>query len=185
MEIPELKSTNKEVIAFINAAANYQNEYPKERSKLTFSLIKQVKRYHPKIEKITEDLGIEINALRHRAASTDSDGNIIEKPVDFKIGEKGKESTSMRYVYKPEKLVTLDKEIEALKKKVEMAEFEIQPPYKEEPFYVPIPDKFDFKYLEAFKKFIFNPELSEKQEEEIYLNQSEKEQKPKIHSVLN
>jgi len=180
-----LKSSIKETIAFINAANQYQVQYPKEKSKLVFCLIKQTQKYEPKTKAIIDELTIDVNALRYRAASVDDKGNLIENPVDFKTGGKGNESTSLRYSYKPEKLVTLDKEIVKINTEAEEKLIEITPPYKSEPFFVEIPEKFDFKYLEVFKKFIFNNEISEEEELRVFLGQAEKEQKPSIVSALN
>ena len=91
----------------------------------------------------------------------------------------------MRYSYKPDKLISLDKDIAKLQKDAEDKPIDITPPYKSEPFFVEIPDNFDFKYLEAFKKFIFNPEILEEDELKAFLAQPEKKQKPSVASVLN
>jgi hypothetical protein len=179
------KSQVKDVLSFINAAKAYQLQYPKEKSKLVLCLIKQTQKYEPKVKSIIDDLNIDRNALRHRAASVDDHGNLIEKTIDFKTGDKGNESTSLRYAYKPEKIVSLDKEIAKLEKDVEEKEMEITPPYKSEPFFVEIPEKFDFRYLEVFKKFIFNPEISEEDEFKAFMSQDKKEEKLSVKSVLN
>jgi len=187
MDTPQLKSTLKETVAFINAATKYQKDYPKDKSKLTFALIKQSQKYEPKTKVLIDELTMDANALRHRAASVDGEGNVIEKPIDFKTGgDKGQESTSLRYAYKPEKIVSLDKEVSKLQKDAEDKLMEITPPYKAEPFFVEIPDNFDFKYLEVFKKFIFNPEMSEEEELKAFMSQSkEEEEKPSVLSVLS
>jgi len=186
MDTPQLKATLKETVAFVNAANKYQKDYPKDKSKMVFALIKQSQKYEPKVKVIIDELSIDTNALRHRAASVDDKGNIIENPVDFKTGgDKGQESTSLRYSYKPDKLVALDKEIAKLQKDAEDKEMEITPPYKSEPFFVEIPENFDFKYLEVFKKFIFNPEMSEEEELKAFMSQKKEDEKPSVLSVLN
>lgn len=187
METTPIKATIKETVAFLNASTNYQKDYPKDKSKLVFALIKQFQKYEPKTKVIIDELNLDINALRHRAASVDEHGNVIEKLTDIKIGgDKGQQSTSIRYAYKPEKIVALDKEIAKLQQEVESKEIEITPPYKTEPFFVEIPENFDFKYLEVFKKFIFNPEISEEDELKAFMNQKDKkEEKISVRSVLN
>jgi len=173
----------EEVTDFIVSADRYQKQYSKERSKMTLSLIKQAKRYSKKREDAVAELQTEINAIRVKHASVDEKENIIEQKFDVKQG-KGDDNSILRMAYKKEAQNKMIKEIEELTNAFDKTEIEILPPYANSPFFVPIPDGFDFNYLDAFKKFIFNPEISEEEEERIYLSYKP-EQKPTVQSVLN
>lgn len=181
-----IKATLSELAIFLVKAHQYQEKYPKERSKITFALIKQSARYEKKRASEAEEINLEIDALRDKFASVDDKDNIIEVKVDVKAG-KGEDSSIMRRVYKKEQKIKLDKEIKDIKDKFEEKEVEVKPPYPAEPFFLPIPDSFDFNFIEPFKKFIFNPEITDEEEEKLYLAQKSdvEEQKPTVQSVLN
>lgn len=180
---PSLQSRFEELSQFLVDADRYQKEYPRERSKLTLLLIKQSKRYAKKREDAVADFQSDIGAARIKHASVDKDDNVIEHKYDVKQG-KGEDNTILRMAYKKEAQEKLNKEIEKMTKDLNDKVISIQPPYSSGPFFLEVPSDFDFKYLDSFKKFIFNPEISEEEEEKIYLAQKPV-QKPAIQSVLN
>lgn len=177
-----LTTTMEELTQFLVDADRYQKEYSRERSRLTLLLIKQSKRYAKKREDAVAEFQSEIAGVRIKHASVDKDDNIIEQKYDVKQG-KGDDSTILRMAYKKDAHEKMTKEIEALSKALNKKEVEIKPPYANSPFFIDIPENFDFKYLDSFKKFIFNPEISEDLEEAIYLAQ--KPEKRTIQSVLD
>jgi hypothetical protein len=180
-----LQATLEEIVKFENAVRFYQEKYPKERSKLTFLLIKQIKRYKEKREKFSQEIQMEISSIQVRSASVDKDENIIEEKYDVKQG-KGEDNSVLRFKYKKEAKIKMDKEIEDLKKSYESKTISIKPPYALSPYFLEIPENFDFNFLDPFKKFIFNPEIEEDTELKLYLAQKPVEnQKPTVNSVLN
>ena len=185
MDNVALTATMEELTKFLVDAVRYQKEYKNERSRLTLLLIKQSKRYAKLREEAVEDYQSEVSGVRIKHASVDKDENIIEQKYDVKQG-KGEDNTVLRMAYKKDAQEKMNKEIEALTKKFNKKEVEIKPPYGSSPFFLAIPETFDFNYLDSFKKFIFNPEVSEDEEERLYLAQKpEEKQKPTIQSVLN
>jgi hypothetical protein len=183
IEHQEMEATLEELVRFENFANAYQRMYPKERSTLTFALIKQSKRYKVKREDLGRELNLEMEAVKSRHASVDKDENIIEEKFDVKQG-KGDDNTVLRMKYKKEAKVKMDKELEDLQKSYQAKLVTIQPPYALVPFFIVVPKNFDFNFMEPFKKFIFNPEMTEDQELEIYLAQKP-EDRPTVLSVLN
>ncbi len=180
-----LEATMVELGIFLNSADRYQKRYPKERSKLTLLLIKQAGRYTKKYAEAMGENEDELSSIRVKNASVDDKGNIIEQKFDVKQN-RGDDNTVLRMAYKPEAQLKMDKDIREHNKKFNEKKIEIRPPYANEPFFLPIPDGFDFSFLEAFKKFVFNPELTEEDEERAYfVGQDQKEQKPTVQSVLN
>lgn len=172
-----VEGNNGDLARFLDAAERYQIAYPKERSKVTFSMLKQIQKYDDKQKKLIAELNLEVTSIRYKHTSVDDKGNMLENKYDVKAG-KGEDSSIMRPVFKPENATKMDKEVEAFKEEFYAKPFTIESPYKSEPFYVEVPPNFDFKFLEPFKKFIFNPDLTPEQEEEIFLGQAkDKDQK--------
>lgn len=189
METPKTVATWFELKEFLAASTSYFKGNPEERSKVTFAAIKQSQKYQKKSDRIQKDLNREDSIIRNKYASVDDKGNVIEQKIDFKAGNKDKEESVLRYQYKPENFKKMQEEIDKLAEEYENTLIDIQPPYKSEPFYLDIPENFDFRYVNAFKKFIFNPELSEDEELEAYLSgaddvSKENGQSPTIKSVL-
>lgn len=185
-EVNPVAGTLTQLVRFLTDAKRYQDKYPKERTKLTFAIIKQQQRYEKIRTEFSDEINLEINALRYKRASTDDKGNLIENKFDVKAG-KGEDSSILRPTYKPEEMVKCDKEIETLKKSYENKPISIIPPYKLSPGYIDIPADFDFEFLESFKGFIFNPNLSEEDEEKIYfaLGNNDQAPKPTVLPVVN
>jgi hypothetical protein len=182
IEHQEMEATLEELVRFENFANAYQRAYPK-RSNLTFSLIKQSKRYKDKREDLGRELSLEMEAIKTRHASVDKDENIMEEKFDVKQG-KGDDNTVLRMKYKKDAKVKMEKELEDLQKSYQKKVIAIKPPYAMTPFFLEVPKNFDFNFMEPFKKFIFNPEMTEDQELEIYLAQKP-EDRPTVLSVLN
>lgn len=182
----KLTATVQEALVFLSGANGYLEKYPKERSRLTFAIHKQVGRYAKKMQEAQAEHNLEINAIRARHASTDKDGNIIENKFDVKQG-KGEDNSVLRMTYKTEEKIKMDKEVEALNKKFMESTIEIKPPYASGEKFLPIPDGFDFAFVEVFKKFIFDPDLTEEDELKAFLAKAEEPIKPKpsVQSVLN
>ena len=186
MEIEKngMEATLAELVKFENSARWYKEKYPKERSRLTFALTKQIERYKDKRENLGKSLSLEMDAIRSRHASVDDKENIMEEKFDVKQG-KGEDNTIIRMKYKKDAKQKMEEEIDKLTKSYESKTLEIKPPYANEPFFLEVPKNFDFDFIEPFKKFIFNPEMTEEQELELYLAQKPEEQKPTIAPVLN
>lgn len=182
----EMTVTLAELVKFENYANAYRVKYPKERSRVTFALIKQLERYKEKREKLGKSLTLELDAIRAKHASVDSSENIIEEKFDVKQG-KGEDNSVIRMKYKKDAKKKMEEEIQAITDSYEIKLVEIKPPYASEPYYLEIPKNFDFDFVAPFKKFIFSPEVDEQTELGIYLQQQqdENEQKPTIAPVLN
>lgn len=179
----EIEVTVAELNTFLHQAEAYQKKYPQERSQLTFSLIKQSKRYAKKVEEIRSEFNGEVSAIRTRNASVDKDENLIQAKYDVKQG-KGEDNSILQLVYKKEAKIKMEKEIEEFSKTFNEKTVKIKPPYATEPFFLNVPANFDFGFLDVFKKFIFSPKMDEATELELYLAQKP-EKKPTIQSVLD
>lgn len=186
-----VKATLLETREFLLGAEIYMRINKKERSKLTFALTKQSQKYQKKVEKLMRERNDEEAIIRNKHASTDDKGNVIEEKVDVKDGSKGGvEDTVMRYRYTQKAKKDMTAELAKLDEEYESKEIEVEPPYKNDPKYLEIPEGMEARFYEPFKKFIFNPELSEEEELKAYLsgaddaNPRENGQSPTIKSVL-
>lgn len=166
--------TLKETITFLSAGAQYLAAYPKERSTLTFALRKQAEKLEGWRTERGKALRSIIDGLEIQHASIHSEGeykgNLIERKFDYKTGkDDSAEETQARYAYTPAKSQELREKIRVENEKAEAETFQLSPPFKGEPFYVALPENFDFRYLSAFRKFVIADSLTEEQELEAYL----------------
>ena len=180
----KVTATFEELAMFLNAGNEYIKEYKDEKTRLTYALHKQITRYAKKLQEQQAELNLECNSIRAKNAAIDDKGNLIENKFDVKQG-KGEDNSILRFTYKPEQKIKCDKEIDALVKEFNKKIIEINPPYANAPFYVDVPEGFDFKYFDMFKKFIFDPAISEEEEEKLFLAKKPIEKRPTVQSVLN
>ena len=173
------KKTLEQLVNFRNRAAFYRKIKPQERSKVTFALLKMSEKYEKTQIRLSNELQEKVTQLNVQFASL-KDGNLIENRFDFK-GMADSENTQIRYAYTAEKKIELEKALSKTTKEYQEKEIEI------EPFFVEIPEDFDFEFYEDFVGFIF-AEISEEEQMERYLKAGAKAQsngqKPTIEPLL-
>ena len=170
----KINVTLEELVLFRDAVNRYINKYPKERSVLTFGLLKLSAKYEKVQKREAAKATEKIDELTVRLASI-KDGNLIENRFDYSTGEK--DATNIRYSYTPEKKIELDRAVSKINEELKIQPIEI------EPFYVDIPKNFDWSFYPFFKNFVFKP-MSEEEEINAYITSPAEEKKPTIESVL-
>lgn len=168
----------KKAIEFYNAAVNYLDRNPKERSSLSYALNKLVIFYRKKVDKGSDlhtDWQNEVNEtledIRVKYCEKDSAGILKEKTY----GEGS--NLVVQKVFTPANEKLTNKEIRESAKAIESKWNDKDIELKKH--IVALPSTLDINWIEPFTDFVLDP-ISDEDLEKHYLAQGEKKELPEL-----